>query len=79
MKPEFKMEYNKDLFRYECKAKLKQGVYNYMYVAKDPTTTVADETLIEGNHMETENSYTVYFYYKNLIYNSIFVITAEIY
>ncbi len=69
MKPEFKMVYNKDLFRYECKAKLKQGVYNYMYVAQDPTTTAADETLIEGNHMETENAYTVYFYYKNLIYN----------
>ncbi len=69
MKPEFKMIYNKDLFRYECKTKLKQGVYNYMYVAQDPATTVADETLIEGNHMETENAYTVYFYYKNLIYN----------
>lgn len=48
---------------YELNLFLKQGYYNYMYVLKEKGKTGYDETLIEGNHWETENDYTIYVYY----------------
>src|ERR1017187_7890844 len=56
----FKMEYN-PRFGYECNVLLKQGFYDYQYVrVKDGKI---DPSEFEGNHWETENSYTVFVYY----------------
>lgn len=61
---EWKMVYNPSTLMYECKAYMKQGYYNYTYIAvdkKDPR----QRTELEGNYWETENSYTVLLYYKS--------------
>lgn len=58
------MHYNPSRFGYECTLYLKQGYYNYEYVFMKDGSTVADETLIEGSHYETENDYTIYVYHR---------------
>ena len=47
---------------YETDMLLKQGFYNYTYVALDANNAI-DNTL-EGTHYQTENNYTVLVYYK---------------
>lgn len=60
---EFEMRYNSELEIYSNSLLLKQGYYNYRYVlVKD--NGVFDMTTFEGNHFETENSYTVYVYFR---------------
>lgn len=46
---------------------LKQGYYSYAYVTKSDKhpEEKADPTLTEGNYWETENEYTVLFYYRS--------------
>ncbi|MEO8769166.1 MAG: DUF5103 domain-containing protein [Ferruginibacter sp.] len=59
----WKMTYNPETLKYECSAYMKQGYYNYTYIAvnkDDPTK----KTELEGNAWETENSYTILVYYK---------------
>ena len=41
---------------------VKQGYYNYQYVFLPNNQKTGDETVIEGNHFETENEYTIYIY-----------------
>lgn len=59
-----KMIFNRERKVYELALLLKQGYYNYQYVLSAPSQKVADEALIEGNHWETENRYTVLIYFK---------------
>lgn len=62
-----KMEFNKEKGVYEKKILLKQGYYNYNYIAKDVTDNTKPETsLIDGSHWETENQYTILVYYRSL-------------
>ena len=49
---------------YEKRLLLKQGYYNYIYVYKDNRKTQVEEGVVEGNHWETENEYTVWAYYR---------------
>ncbi|MBL30463.1 MAG: DUF5103 domain-containing protein [Flavobacteriaceae bacterium] len=56
------MIYNKSLEAYELKILLKQGYYNYKYVAK--TKSNWDFNLISGNYYQTENSYKILVYYR---------------
>ncbi len=58
-----RMNYNLQRKGYEKTLFLKQGYYNYIYIFKDNRTGKTDETLIEGNHWETENEYTIWVYY----------------
>jgi len=46
---------------------LKQGYYSYTYVTKDNRTpsAKADASLTDGNFWETENEYTILFYYRS--------------
>jgi hypothetical protein len=46
---------------------LKQGYYSYMYVTREDRNknAVSDPSLTEGNYWETENQYTVLFYYRS--------------
>ena len=59
-----KMVFNAAKGVYECTAFLKQGYYNYTYIAVDKTNP-AQKMDLEGNYWETENSYTILMYYKS--------------
>lgn len=61
---EWKLKYNPSTGFHECKAFLKQGYYNYAYVAVEQNHPEQQE-LLEGNYWETENSYTILVYYKS--------------
>ena len=59
-----KMQFNATKGVYECTAFLKQGYYNYTYIAvdkKDPS----QKRDLEGDYWETENGYTILMYYKS--------------
>src|ERR1700741_1085032 len=64
MSKENRMAYNYKRMGYECNLLLKQGYYNYEYVFLEDGKTASDETLIEGNHWETENEYAIYVYHR---------------
>jgi len=64
LKPEFRMKYNEVLLRYECSPFLKQGLYNYQYVYVPDKKNEIDAGKVEGNHFETNNSYTILVYNK---------------
>ncbi|MDU1905963.1 MAG: DUF5103 domain-containing protein [Dysgonomonas sp.] len=49
---------------YKASVLLKQGAYNYQYLAKSGNNYTP--SLIEGNYYETENEYVVYVYYRPL-------------
>ena len=61
---EWKMIYNTEKESYETSALLKQGYYNYTYIAVDKKN-LAIKTELEGNYWETENEYTILVYYKS--------------
>lgn len=64
----FRMTYDPLLKMYTCNALLKQGYYNYAYGVLTASGKL-DETLIEGNHMETRNDYNILVYHRNLIFD----------
>ena len=59
-----KMVFNAEKGMYECTAFLKQGYYNYTYIAVDKNN-FANRRDLEGDYWETENSYTILMYYKS--------------
>ena len=59
-----KMQFNGEKGVYECTAFLKQGYYNYTYIAVDKNDP-ANRRDLEGDYWETENSYTILMYYKS--------------
>lgn len=59
-----KMTYNSEGY-YELTMLLKQGLYDYMYVAERPGQS-PDEGMYEGSHGETENTYTLLVYLHNM-------------
>jgi hypothetical protein len=63
-KKEFRMHYVDSLNGYAATLYLKQGFYDYQYAYLKDKSTVADVTPFEGNHSETENTYTIYAYYR---------------
>jgi hypothetical protein len=59
-----KMKFNEETGLYEVSAFLKQGFYSYGYLFVDSDNDKnINET--EGNNFETENSYTIFIYYKS--------------
>jgi hypothetical protein len=58
-----RMNYDFQRKGYEKTLYVKQGYYNYLYIFKDNRTGRSDESLIEGNHWETENEYTIWVYF----------------
>jgi len=66
IEPLTEMIFNPESQRYECLMILKQGFYNYKYVAVDRKTRALDEGIISGNFWETENNYKVLVYYRDL-------------
>ena len=63
-----KMKFNADRGVYEGSLFLKQGFYNYEYVTvdKNDPSKIPSFELTEGNHLETENDYTVLVYFREL-------------
>ncbi|XMO87290.1 DUF5103 domain-containing protein [Algibacter sp. AS12] len=60
-----KMTFDPDREIYKKSMRLKQGFYNYKYVVVNKDGTL-DEGAISGNFWQTENSYKVLVYYRNL-------------
>ena len=58
------MSYNPETKLYELTLLLKQGFYDYQYVVFDKEKKNADPTFLEGSHMETENDYHLFVYYR---------------
>jgi len=61
---ENRMTFNYFKKTYECELYLKQGYYDYQILFLEDGKLAGDETLIEGNHWETENDYTIYVYHR---------------
>lgn len=60
------MQYIPESGNYEVSFRLKQGFYNYKYVAVDKVTNELDEGAISGDYWQTENNYKVLTYYRDL-------------
>jgi len=61
--PENKMSYNPDSGLYESTMLIKQGFYNYTYVAVNKDFKI-NPYKVEGSFYQTENEYTVIVYYR---------------
>ena len=61
-----RMVFNAQKGRYEISALLKQGFYNFAYVTVDRADPGRQPSFefTEGNHIETENTYTILVYYR---------------
>lgn len=66
IEPLTKMTYNSESKKYEVSFRLKQGFYNYKFVAITKDTNLLDEGAISGNYWQTENNYKVLAYYRDL-------------
>lgn len=64
MNDKTKMVFNAAKGVYECTVFLKQGYYNYTYIAVDKNNP-AQKRDLEGDYWETENGYTILMYYKS--------------
>lgn len=64
--PSAKMVYNSETQVYEGEMYLKQGYYDYVYGVYDPVSKRFDMDATEGNVWETENTYLVLIYYREL-------------
>lgn len=60
-----RMKYNNARHQYEHTLLLKQGYYNYWLVVLPGKKSVADVTVLEGSHYQTENDYLVYLYHRS--------------
>lgn len=61
----YKMRYEPETGLYTLALPLKQGSYNYQYVAVKDGETKGSTALIEGNKYETQNEYDVSVYYRS--------------
>ncbi len=66
MNKKSKMTYNYKRFGYETQLYLKQGFYNYMLLLSNDSKKGGDETVLEGNHWETENDYNICVYHRKI-------------
>lgn len=61
----FRMEYDPESRLYFLDLPLKQGSYNYQYVAVKDGDTKGTASLIEGDKFETQNEYDISVYYRS--------------
>ncbi len=64
LQPNAKLSYNYESKQYEATLLLKQGYYNYLYVAAGSESNVGETALAEGNHYEAENHYSIWVYHR---------------
>jgi hypothetical protein len=60
----FKLEYDERSKMYEATVDLKQGFYNYIYVAVPVNTRKIDFSMLEGDWYGAENEYQFIVYYR---------------
>lgn len=58
------MTYNYEQKQYECDLFLKQGFYNYQYVAVFDNSETINEIAIDGSHYNAENDYLILSYFR---------------
>jgi hypothetical protein len=63
------MSFNANRARYDLEVPFKQGRYEYLYSLFDNDIQKPDESLLEGNHANTENEYMILVYNRNLQFN----------
>lgn len=61
---DFRMQFDPETRKYYLTLPLKQGSYNYQYVAVREGQTKGEAALVEGNKYETQNEYTVSVYLR---------------
>lgn len=61
----YRMSFDPESRLYTLSLPLKQGSYNYQYVAVKEGDTKGATSLVEGDKYETQNEYTVSVYYRN--------------
>lgn len=64
--PEFKMEFDFETKSYKKSVLLKQGYYDYMYAYVRDDTKEWDTSIFEGDFWETENTYQVFVYHRDV-------------
>src|SRR5690606_3736637 len=64
-----KLVYNVEKGKYETKLFMKQGYYDYTYLAVDKNNR-AIRSELDGNYYETENLYTILVYYRSFVSRS---------
>lgn len=64
--PEYRLTYDYDRKAYRAKILIKQGYYNFMYAVYDKQNDQADLTEVEGSHWETENTYQILVYNREI-------------
>jgi hypothetical protein len=62
--PTNQMIYHPETKLYEASILLKQGFYDYQYVIYNKDNQSVDATFLEGSHIETENDYHIFVYYR---------------
>ena len=62
--PSNQMIYQPDSKLYETSILLKQGFYDYQYAIYNKDNQTIDATFLEGSHVETENDYHIFVYYR---------------
>jgi hypothetical protein len=62
--PVNQMKYNPGTKLYEAALLLKQGFYDYQYVLYDQDKKSVDASFFEGSHIETENDYHFFVFYR---------------
>lgn len=66
IKPELEMKYDPESESYQGKAFVKQGFYNYQYIAVKDGKERLRTDVIEGDSEESENDYAVFVYHRPL-------------
>lgn len=67
LRPEFEMRYDAGRQAYRLQSYLKQGYYNYFFALANPRPEDgADVKTIEGSHWETENTYQILVYNREV-------------
>jgi len=62
-----KLRYDSRYHMYKGRLYLKQGYYDYLYAVVPKGETRGNVSIIEGDHWETKNQYTVYVYYRERV------------
>ncbi len=60
-----RMDYDPEIGCYQKSLLLKQGAYDYRYVAVSPGSDEISTDFTEGNYCDTSNQYIIYVYYRN--------------
>ena len=77
LQPEYEMIYDGKLGVYKLQTTLKQGYYNYLFVTSKEGEDVGLTRDFEGDHAQTENSYTILVYHKRIQDRHVRLIAAE--